>query len=62
MTEKIIKDFVKGFVKFTEKEQLKRAKEMKGNLEKLNIPTLKWLVNNCSRILIKKLKKEQEKK
>ncbi len=44
-------EIIKGFVKFQEDEQLKRAKEMKGEFEKLNIPTLKWVIKNCLEIL-----------
>ena len=56
---KEIEDFAKKFVKFQEDEQLKRAMEMKTDFEKLNVPTLKWVIKTCSEIL--KLKKGDEK-
>ena len=35
MSEDIIKDFVKGFVKFEEEDQLKRAKETEEDFRKM---------------------------
>ncbi|KKL75652.1 hypothetical protein LCGC14_2052690, partial [marine sediment metagenome] len=55
--EDVIQNFVKGFVKFEEDNQLKRAKEMKSNISKLNVKTLEWLRDTCTKLLQKKPQK-----
>ena len=52
-----IQNFVKGFVKFEEDNQLKRAKEMKSRISKLNVRTLEWLRDTCIKLLQKKPQK-----
>lgn len=52
--KKLVQDFVVKFAKFMEDEQLRRAKEMYSNIEKMNTPTLEWLKQTCEDILNKR--------
>jgi hypothetical protein len=51
MSENVIKEFITGFIKFNEDEQLKRAKEMEKEFYKINDVTLMWVRDCCNKIL-----------
>ena len=51
MAEDIINTFIKGFTKFQEDDQLKRAKDTEKDFRKMNDATLIWVKDCCERIL-----------